>query len=491
MTNEFLDKKVDFSKDFNIRGQLIANPSPNFKASYTLQYMNTEAGATYYSVNPTGLDADFLDPLDPNPAEGNNIISQDVFGTSDLRNIYTNLNLEFNLGKAKLQSITSYNDVKRTTFGDLDFTPQFILDQGETNDTKSFNQEFRLSSLATKSKLNWNLGGFFQNVERPFYQSDFTLAPEWAVTDYTNTVTTLALFGFLDYKLTDKLTASVGLRLDNDTFEQDDRLQGIQSERSNSILQPKLSLSYQASDNALLYANYGRGYRAGGFNPQVTDLFNRDFKDELSDNFEVGFKSSSWGNRFILNGSVFFSDFKDRQQFAITNDFFIPGNFNYNKSEIFGFEIDTKTRVSKYLDVLFNYGFVDSKIKEGGATGGDNGMARDLNQFNGNITSFVPRTNFNLGLESGFDLANDMRLDIGVNLNGTGKIYWSDSNSDDTTSDGYQLLDARIGLLINKLKFTLWGRNMLNTSYYLEYDPFGFAWRGQPGTFGVTVGLDF
>ena len=33
--------------------------------------------------------------------------------------------------------------------------------------------------------------------------------------------------------------------------------------------------------------------------------------------------------------------------------------------------------------------------------------------------------------------------------------------------------------------------NMLNTQYYLEYDAFGFGWRGRPATFGATVGFDF
>ncbi len=491
LRNEFLDTLVDYSRDFTIRGQIIANISDNFKASYTLQYMNTQAGATHYSVNPTGLFNYYLEPLDPNPEDGNNVISQDVFGDSDLKNLYTNLNLQYNFGKVKLQSITSYSDVQRSTFGDLDFTPQVFLDQGETNNTQSINQELRLSNTSSNSKFDWSVGGFVQNVVRPFFQSDYTLSDEFAVTDYTNTFSTLALFGFADYKITDQLTASAGLRFDNDNFKQDDRLGDTNNTRSDAVLQPKFSLSYKASDAVLIYANYGRGYRAGGFNPQITDLYNQDYKRELSDNYELGVKTSSWDNRLIVNGSVFFSDFKDRQQFAIATEFFIPGNFNYNKSTILGFEIDTKTRVSKYLDILFNYGFVDSKITDGGTTGGEDGQTSDLNAFNGNITSFVPRSNFNIGLESGVDLNEKTRLDVSVNFNGTGKIYWSDGNEEDFTSDAYQLLDAQASISYNQLKFTLWGRNLLNTQYYLEYDGFGFGWRGRPMTFGATIGVDF
>ncbi len=509
LTNDFLDKKVDYSTDLNLRGQVILTPLSKVKATATLQYMNADGGATYYSISPTSIGTGgLLEPIDPNPTDDNSTIYQDQIGNSNMENLFGSLNLQFALGKAKLQSITSYNKVDRQTTGDLDFTEEpfdfenpfvdfFGLDQGEFNNTSSFNQEFRLTNTNKNTKLDWSLGGFYQNVERDFFQSDLTLSDDWAVTDYTVSFNTIAFFGFLDYKLTDKLTASVGLRYDIDNFEQEDRFPAlfgdpvVNNDRSDNVLQPKLSLSYQGSENVLVFANYGRGYRAGGFNPQITDLYNLDYEKELSDNFELGVKTSSWGNRFLLNGSVFYSNFSNRQQFAIEPTFFIPGNFNYDKSTIVGFEIDSKIRASKYLDILVSYGFVDTKIDEGGFTGGDNGMASDLNAFNGNITSFVPRSNFNIGLASSFDLSEKASLDLNVSLNGTGEIYWSDFNEEGSLSDGYQLLDARATLNINKFSVTLWGKNITNQKYYLELDTFGFGWIGRPATVGATVGIDF
>lgn len=492
LTNDFLDKKVDFRKEFTTRGQLMFKFSQNFKANVTAQYIDSKGGATYYSISPNSVNNDaFLEYLSPNPEDGNNLISQEVFGESDMKNVYGNINLEYTLDNVKLQSITSVNNVKRSTIGDLDFTEVFFLDQGESNDTKSFNQEFRLTNRKTDTKFDWSLGGFYQNVERSFFQSDLTFSSDFAVTDYVATFKTLAVFGFFDYKLSDKLTASAGLRYDNDNFDLDDLLNVQEDEKKESVLQPKVSLSYQSSKDVLLYANYGRGYRAGGFNPRATPLFNRDFKGEFSDNFEVGFKTSSWNNRFILNGSVFYSDFTNRQQFAITSDDFTPGNFNYDKSTIFGFEFDTKTRLSKYLDFMFNYGFVKSEIKEGGSTGGANGTDRDLDQFNGKNTALVPQNNFNIGLASSIPFNEKTTLDLSLNYNGTGKIYWEDSNSPDFTSDAYQLLDAQASLSINKIKVSLWARNILDTQYYLEYSDFGFGWRGTPATIGTTFSVAF
>ncbi|MFS4466848.1 TonB-dependent receptor [Maribacter sp. 2210JD10-5] len=507
LTNEFNNEKVDFERNFNIRGQLIARITDNFKASATLQFIDIAASAARYSVNPTGnifVEGAPGGTLNPDPEEGNNVVNHDEPGKSDVSNAFANLNLEYTAGKVKIQSITSYNYVDRSLSGDLDFTPFDDFTQGETAETKTFNQELRLNNVASEGKINWSAGGFYQDIEKPFFQDglsrDFDLNQLFygVAADVINTTTTYALFGFIDYKLTDKLTASAGFRYDNDTFKQQDNLFEVTSERSNNIFQPKASLSYQASENALIYANYGRGYRTGGFNPAVTDRFNRDFEDELTDNFELGFKTSMWNNRFILNGSAFYTDFTNQQQYIFDLDTFFAGNYNYDKSKIIGFEIDAKVRLSKFLDLLANYGYVDSEITEGGTTGGANGTTTDLNAFNGKKTPFVPVNNFNIGLESNVALSETVDFNANVNLNSTGKTYWDELNQDAFTTSAYQLLDARASLSFDNIKFTIWGNNILDQQYYTEFVPgslFGgfddFGWRGRPATYGAAVSIDF
>ncbi|WFO18098.1 TonB-dependent receptor [Cellulophaga baltica 4] len=442
--------------------------------------------------------------LSPNPEDGNNVINHDEPGKSDINNAFGSLSLEYTPGKVKMQSITSYNYVDRSLSGDLDFIPFDDFTQGETAETKTFNQELRFNNIASEGKINWSAGGFYQDIEKPFFQDglnrDFDLNQLFygIAADVINTTKTYALFGFIDYKLTDKLTASAGFRYDNDTFEQEDHLSGDTFERSNNIIQPKASISYQATENVLVYTNYGRGYRTGGFNPAVTDRFNRDYEDELTDNFELGFKSSMWNNRFILNGSAFYTDFSNQQQYIFDLDTFYPGNYNYDKSRIIGFEFDAKLRLSKFLDLLANYGFVDSEITAGGTTGGVDGTATDLNAFNGKKTPFVPQNNFNIGLESSFALTEKINFDGSINLNSTGKTYWDENNSDAFTTNAYQLLDARASISFDNLKFTIWGNNILDKQYYTEYVPgslFGgfddFGWRGRPATYGASVSINF
>ncbi|SEC44064.1 iron complex outermembrane recepter protein [Maribacter dokdonensis] len=504
LTNEFLDEKVDFREDINVRGQLKAKLSSNFSMTGSYQYFNIEGGATYYSVNPTGTDGEFTGGiLDPNPSDGNNVIFSDVLGRSDMNNSYGTLNMDYNLTGIKLQSITSINKVERSTNGDLDFLELDGLTQGEEITTKTFNQEIRINNTKTDTKFDWSLGGFYQKIEKDFYQNgttgvDFGGPDAYDTADYINETQTIALFGFGDYKLTDKLTLSAGFRLDMDKFTQDDALFVTNSERDNNEFQPKVSFSYQANKNILVYANYGRGYRNGGFNAQPTDLFYREFDDETSDNYELGFKTTSWNDRLILNGSVFYSSLNNQQQYILDLTTFIAGVYNYDKSDVFGFELESRARLTNFLDIFANIGVTDAKIVEGGTTGGDDGTFTNNSAYDGQKTPFVPVSTFAVGLESSFNITDYLKFNGFLNMDTTGKTYWHESNRDAFTTDAYSLLDARFGISYKNWKLEFWGKNLTDKEYYQEFSPGEFvgspddvAWRGQPLTVGTAISVKF
>jgi iron complex outermembrane recepter protein len=499
LTNEFLNEKVDFSEDFNIRGQIKARVSNNFTVAATFQHFKIDGGATYYSVNPTGTDGEFTGGiLDPNPEDGNNVIVADVLGKSDMKNNYGNFKMDYNLKGVKLQSITSFNRVERSTMGDLDFLELDGLTQAEAISTKTFNQEIRLNNTNTDTKFDWSLGGFYQNIKRDVVQNgttgvDFGGPFDFDTSDFVNETNTIALFGFGDYKITDKFTISAGFRYDIDKFTQEDFLFVTNSDRDNNEFQPKLSLSYQASKNILFYANYGRGYRNGGFNADATDLFNRSFDDETSDNYEVGFKTTSWNDRLIFNGSVFSSNLTNQQQYILDLTTFIAGVYNYEETKVFGFELETRARLSNWLDVFANFGLSDAEIVKGGSAG-----ITDYSIYDGQKVPFVPVSSFGIGLESSFKITDDLKFNGFLNLDTTGKTYWHETNTDANTTDAYSLLDARIGLSYKNWKLDIWGKNLTDTQYYREFSPGEFvgspddvAWRGQPLAIGTAISVKF
>ena len=419
-------------------------------------------------------------------------------------NNYGNLKVDFKLGKVKLQSITSLNKVERSTFGDLDFIDLDIFTQGEEAITKTFNQEIRINNTNSDTNFDWSFGGFYQKIEKDIYQNgtegvDAEFGPaEYDVADFINETKTIALFGFADYKISDKLTASAGFRYDIDKFNQEDFLFVTNSDRDNNEFQPKISLSYEPSKNLLFYANYGRVYRNGGFNADATDLFNISFDDETSDNYEFGFKTTSWENRFIFNGSIFSSKLDNQQQYILDLNTFIAGVYNYKETKVFGFELDTRARLSNYLDVFASFGISDAEIIDGGTTGGTNGNTTDNSNYNGNKVPFVPVSTFGIGLESSFNITDDLKFNGFVNLDRTGKTYWHESNRTEHTTDAYALLNARMGFSFKNWRLDVWGKNLTDKQYYQEFSPGEFvgspddvAWRGQPLAIGTSLALKF
>ncbi len=502
--NLTLNKPVDFIEDLTMRAQIKSKLSDNITATITGQFNDVKGGAVYSATAVNGS------TYDPDDFDNQQVVG-DQFGVSSLKGVYGNLKVDFKFDKVKLVSSTSYNKSDRNHVGDLDFGPADILRQIQDSNTKTINQELKLSSINQgSSKFNWDLGGFYQVSDRLLYTkatADFGFfappyAPtgtqsDFAVSDFTNTYNTVAVFGFADFKVSDKFTISAGLRYDQDKITQDNRTSKTNFSKTDAQLQPKLSLALKATDNMMMYANYGRGYRNGGFNQGKTIRFDADFRAEITDNFEFGIKNNYWNNRLILNMSMYYIDFTDQQQYALIIDGggnILIGNFNFEKSKSYGFEVDLKLRPSKYLDVIASYGVSKSKIVEGTST---YSVAPNASfDVSGMNTPLIPQRSFSVGLESKFNITEKIIFNAGVHLKGTGQIYWHEDNA--ASSAGYNLLNARMGLTFNAVTFTVWGKNILDQQYITEYfgQPFSnggsdLVWKGNPAMFGVDLSYKF
>jgi iron complex outermembrane receptor protein len=506
LNNVTLDNAPDFVEDLTFRAQLKANLSTKVSATLTGQVIDIEAGGIYYAA-PTNGNAK------NNPDNFNNwSIQADQRGVGTLNSKYGNLKVDFNLDKVKLTSLTTFNQAERNAFGDLDYTPADVLRQDQDSNTKTFNQEIRLGSISDpNSKVNWDLGAFYQDLDKtlitrasadfgffaPPFQPTGTQTP-LAVGDFTNTYKTFAVFGFMDFKMTDKFTLSAGLRYDNDNISQENRSEGTNPSRVDTQVQPKLSLAYKATDNMLMYANYGKGYRTGGFNQGQTVRYGTDFSAEITDNYEIGLKNTYWDNRFILNFSGYYTDFTNQQLYALVLDGgagqILIGNFNVPKSISVGFEADMRLRTTNWLDILASYGVSKSRIERGTST--QSIGANATIDVSGNATPLIPQDSYSFGLESNFDITEKVSYNANVNLEGTGEIYWHEDNA--AVSSRYSLLNARMNFTFDKFTVGIWGTNLTDTQYITEFFDQTFsnggsdlAWLGQPTAFGLNLSYKF
>ena len=182
-----------------VRGQLLFEPSSDLKIRLIADYTHRKekcCAATYVdrSVNPyVGNLNDPATPLTTGLPNGNNIVNvlrdlgQPLAGLQSpgySRNIYVSPGrsfsgvtrdygfsgqIDYDLGGAKLTSITAYRDYKSDQGSDTDYSAVDILyraaNGGSSRQFKTFTQELRLQGEAFGGKLDWLVGGFFANED--------------------------------------------------------------------------------------------------------------------------------------------------------------------------------------------------------------------------------------------------------------------------------------------------------------------------------------
>lgn len=144
-------------------------------------------------------------------------------------------------------------------------------------------------------------------------------------------------------------------------------------------LQPKVSLTWDATDNTTVYGSWGVGFKAGGFNNLgANDIVNfflvqnggalvappDVIRKETSSSFELGFRSSLLDGNLQINGAVFQTDVDDMQFF----EFFV-GPFgllrtaeNIDEVSLTGFELSAAWAVTDNLRIDAGYSEVDGEI---------------------------------------------------------------------------------------------------------------------------------
>lgn len=516
--NTFLNETVDFYDKFNGRAKLMYRINPRWAATYVQDNFNVKAGGNYYVTK-----TDIFDPSIPVLADEDYSSDPfgDVQGDSELSNSLSSLKIQGNLSKFKFQSVSSINLTKRYYIGENDYSQYAFSKVSQTSNSDTYSQEFRLTSNEKEGQLvGYTFGTLFQNsklylntstfLNNTFYNGGFVDASA-ANADYSqdalvgndddNTISTLAAFVFLDFYLTEKLTVSGGVRMDNDRLQNNSQITNTTIENTITVAQPKFSIAYQFNKNTLAYANYGRGYRSGGFNSEPTVKFDKTYEPEFTDNFEVGLKTSFLDNRIIFNAAAYYIKFENQQQYT-----FIPltpsvlGIYNFEETSISGIESELKFRATNGLEFFSSFGLNNGEIQKGTYNRLTNAAAFDYSTFetvdvSGNTSPFTVKSTFQIGANAYIDLSENFSLTLHANADTRGALYWDPL--EEYKQDPYTLVNTRAKFTLNKVGFTLWANNILNTEFNQEFFPtaeFGFnnlRFPNTPTTFGVDLSYTF
>ncbi|WP_421730238.1 TonB-dependent receptor [Brevundimonas sp.] len=279
-----------------------------------------------------------------------------------------------------LRSITAYRQLGNLNPNDASGLPDdrsgFI--QYLENDQTS--QEFQL--LGDYGRFNFVLGAVYRD-------ETFTMDRNtWSNSVYSQIlsdvgVTDTALYGQLNYNITDRLRVTVGGRYswEEDTFDnalyrtdadfnQTSLVYSVADLKNDeSDFSPKLGLDYQVNDYLLTYASWSRGSKAGGFNRSAANvqIAAIPVSPEIVTAYEIGAKGRTPNN--LLSGSfaVFYNDFEDYQA-TITNPIIggelVSGQVLVNAAQArtYGAELEATLRPFDGFEWRLSAAWLDAKF---------------------------------------------------------------------------------------------------------------------------------
>jgi iron complex outermembrane recepter protein len=128
---------------------------------------------------------------------------------------------------------------------------------------------------------------------------------------------------------------------------------------------------YKPNEDLLLYGSFTHGYKAGGFNLDVTAAAGgRDprFASEEVDTYEVGIKSTLLDGRMRANLAIFYNEVADFQVLEFTGTQF--QTFNVDNVTSKGFELEINSRWTDYISNNFSITYADAEYGKNCDNGG-------------------------------------------------------------------------------------------------------------------------
>lgn len=430
--------------------------------------------------------------------------------------------------------------------------------QFQERSQSDFSGEVRFTSDDNDADLRWIAGLYFAEIERDvvvaygadtgqgFLQQAYVPPTGPNPTDllFSDTFDTSVLSGFgqIEYDLDEKWELAAAMRFDREERDVSNNVpnttasglnvntfvngvlgpinpafnanpDGIPDRsRSFSQWQPKVTLSYEASDHVNWYSSYGVGFRSGGFNSIGTEatldfwfnasgagtpgdavdaqlLVKDEYDKEVTTSLELGMKSNWLDKRLKINTAIFDTEVEDNQFFE-----FFAGPFGLLRAvttidelSIRGFEADFNYAVSDDFSVFGGVGLIDSEIKAN--------ANRPLTV--GNKAPQTPEQSFALGFMWDYPITADILLNWRVDYQYTGKTYFHTLQGERTPTiwdffgtlgggvppgphqqdfsnavrDSYNTVNMRVSFDAENWQVAVWAKNLTDEQYLQEVIP--------------------
>ncbi|MEL6530017.1 MAG: TonB-dependent receptor [Pseudomonadota bacterium] len=436
--------------------------------------------------------------------------------------------------------------------------------QLQIREQSDISAEIRLASSGGGA-FNWQVGAYFLQIDREtgvsiggdtgagvseeLFNAPGSANPTSLLLNDSFDTTVFAVFGNAEYNFGD-FTAGLALRYDIEDRSSEslvpagalDPFTGgpinpglafgafTPVEETFKQIQPKVSLSWQPTPDLNIYANWGIGFKSGGFNNQGSsaiidanfvqfigaDVAIEDqYEKEVSSAFEVGVKGEVANGAVTFDLAGYYTDIEDMQFF----EFFV-GPFgllrvvsNIDEVEVYGIEFNTSAEIVDGWKLFGSVNVTESEIKANSSRP----------STVGNESPYTADYTINLGTEIDTPLNDSIDLIVRADYRITGPT-WFHSFQDQTAPtlfsgllpisalglpavvgdadysvaqrEAFGVLNLRAGVEVGNFTASVFADNALNREYLNEVIPaieFGgsFISPGARRLVGVEVGYSF
>ena len=290
-----------------------------------------------------------------------------------------------------------------------------------TNTQRNITQEFRLQSTDPAARVSWTAGVFYsldrqfslEEIHDPMADTLFNQLFGYPIADFFGTPLNpngtsvlpmgdsyfnqllsfdrqIAGFGEVNFKVTDTLKLTAGVRVSKDSYtiesvsggpQNSGTRVGTQSNSENPVT-PKAGIEWQADPNDLYYFTYSKGFRPGGGNPSIpydptfqnptvgcTQDFQNlglkngapaTFKSDTVQSFEVGAKNN-FDNRIRLATSIYYIKWNNIQEDVVPPICQIQFTENLGNAVSKGFDLQADFQVTDAFSLESAFGYTDAR----------------------------------------------------------------------------------------------------------------------------------
>lgn len=442
----------------------------------------------------------------------------DIEGKERVDVLGGSINAQWKLDGATITSITAYEQVNRDTLEDTDASPNNILTARYVDRPRQFSQELRVASDGS-GRFSYVFGGFYfhdklvtdsafdilrgaRDPSAPYGGFDPASSIGYLRYPYTQTTESLAAFGQVDYKLSDRLTATLGLRASRDTihfdyssFFDDSGLIvpviDFEQRKAFRDVSYRAALAYQA-DRTLLYASVSKGYNSGGFagGSSSDPLQLQPFSSERLYAYEAGVKTELFDRRVRFNTAAFYYDYRDLQVFIFDTSGVLPvqRKLNAGNAEIYGIETEITAQPTKAINLFVGASLMHSEYKDF--------TALSAADYSGNRLVNAPTFALSGGATVTQPIGDKGSIRGRVDGSYQSKMFLTPDNVASYRVNGYGILNARLSWVTadERYEFALWGKNITGTKYITYISPVVTQDQinyNDPGTYGIQVVVHF